>query len=64
MSVALLVVSAFGVLIALVTMAVGIDRRMRRPARQPVAWWTPPPPRRHARVRRPVSAGRVPTGWQ
>jgi hypothetical protein len=64
MSVALLVVSVFCVLVALVTMTVRIARRMRRPVRQPVAWWTPPPPRRHARTRRPVSAEHVPTGWR
>jgi hypothetical protein len=36
----------------LLALVVHLDRRLRRPVRQPVGWWTPPPPRRHARARR------------
>jgi hypothetical protein len=51
-SVALVVFVALVALPVLVMLAVVVDRRMRRPIRQPVDWWSPPPPRRHARARR------------
>jgi len=50
--VALVVFVALVALLVLVMLAVLVDRRMRRPIRQPVDWWSPPPPRRHARARR------------
>lgn len=52
MDVALVLFVALVALPVLVLLAVLVDRRMRRPIRQPVGWWTPPPPRRHARARR------------
>jgi hypothetical protein len=52
MSGALLLVTASLALPFLVALAVLADRRSRRPVRQPLGWWTPPPPRRHARARR------------
>jgi hypothetical protein len=52
MSGALFLVIALLALPFLVALAVLVDRRSRRPVRQPVGWWTPPPPRRHARPRR------------
>jgi hypothetical protein len=52
MSGALILLVAVLVLPPLVALVVRIDRRLRRPIRQPVDWWSPPPPRRHARSRR------------
>jgi hypothetical protein len=52
MSGALFLVIALLALPFLVALAVLVDRRSRRQVRQPVGWWTPPPPRRHARIRR------------
>jgi len=52
MSGALLLAVALIALPLVVALAVHVDRRMRRPVRQSVGWWSPPPPRRHARARR------------
>jgi hypothetical protein len=52
MSGALVLVLAVLVLPLLLALGVHLDRRFNRPVRQPVGWWTPPPPRRHARARR------------
>jgi 4-amino-4-deoxy-L-arabinose transferase-like glycosyltransferase len=49
---ALVLMLAVLVLPPVLALVVHLDRRARRPVRQPVGWWSPPPPRRHARARR------------
>jgi hypothetical protein len=48
---ALAAVIALVAVVPLMALAIVVDRRLSRPVRQPVQWWTPPPPRRHARSR-------------